>query len=129
MIIWLKSYWIFFCAILQAPILYHASRDGFVINAMHTYLEMVDAYGVLVLTFVFITSLVYYRNTLFRVFLYSLTLFTRTGRQNAKTDASSHLNKLANRNKFLSCIRSTYRFMKFSISPVYTKIKSFFQNK
>ena len=39
-------------------------------NAYYTTLEMVDAYGTLVLAFLFLSAVVYYRNTLFRVFFY-----------------------------------------------------------
>jgi len=50
-------------------------------NMYHTTLEMVDAYGTLVLVFLFVGAIVYYRNTLFRVFLYSTTLSTKAGRK------------------------------------------------
>jgi hypothetical protein len=50
-------------------------------NAYYTTLEMVDAYGTLVLAFLFISAVVYYRNTLFRVFFYSSALSSKTGRK------------------------------------------------
>ena len=51
MMSWLKSHYSLYCAYLTAPIFFHASRDGYVMNAYYTTLEMVDAYGTLVLAF------------------------------------------------------------------------------
>jgi len=126
---WLKSHWILYCAYLSAPILFHASRDGYVMNIYHTTLEMVDAYGTLVLVFLFIGALVFYRNTLFRVFLYSTTLSSKTVRNFTWKDSNWVLKTIINRSKFLSTTTSSYRLLKLNISPLFKNIKGFFKNK
>ena len=126
---WLKSHWILYCAYLSAPILFHSSRDGFVMNMYHTTLEMVDAYGTLVLVFLFVGAIVYYRNTLFRVFLYSTTLSTKAGRKYLWKDTKWVLTTIINRSKFLSTIVSSYRTLKLNVSPLFKKIKSNIKNK
>ncbi len=129
MFAWLKSHWILYCAYLSAPILFHATRDGYVMNMYHTTLEMVDAYGTLVLVFLFVGAIVYYRNTLFRVFLYSTALSTKAGRKHLWQDSNWVLKTIINRSKFLSTIVSSYRTLKLNVSPLFKNIKLIFKNK
>jgi len=129
MLAWLKSHWTLYCAYLSAPILFHASRDGFVMNMYHTTLEMVDAYGTLVLLFLFVGALVYYRNTLFRVFFYSTTFSTKMSKKFIWKDSNWVLKTLINRVKFLSTTTSSYKLLKLNISPLFKNIKRIFKNK
>ena len=125
MLVWLQWHWARFCSILSAPILYHAARDGYVMNIYHTTFEMVDAYGTLVLAFVFISAVVYYRNSLFRVFLYSRALSTKAGRQTVWYYSSLHFKDLSNRSKFLNTIVVSYGGLKLLISPLFKSFKEF----
>jgi hypothetical protein len=56
--------------------LYHASRDGYVMNAYFTVSEVVDVYGMFLITFIFVGMFVYYRNTILSVYVlpFGLTL-------------------------------------------------------
>ena len=129
MMSWLKSHYSLYCAYLTAPIFFHASRDGYVMNAYYTTLEMVDAYGTLVLAFLFISAVVYYRNTLFRVFFYSSALSSKTGRKSLWNDSNWVGRNVANRSKNLTTITSGYRTFGLNISPIFKSFKTNFKGR
>lgn len=116
---WVQSKWNYFCAALAAPILFHASKNGPVMNIFNLYLEMVDTYGAFILTFVVIGCLTLYRNTLFKIFhelptrVMSASKFTTT----SVYGATSHINF----NKFLQSTKMGYRALLATTSAIYTK--------
>lgn len=123
---WLLYHWNKYCAYLLAPVFFHASRDGYVMNAYFTITEMADAYGVFVLLFVFIVTLVYYRNTLFRVFLFATSVNTKPNGEVIKKRAQLK-DWVINKTKHLVTTTNSYRNLRRVISPVFKNITTRFK--
>lgn len=115
---WIQSKWNYFCAALAAPILFHASKNGPVMNIFNLYLEMVDTYGAFILSFLVIGCLTLYRNTLFKIFHELPTRVLSASKFTVATiyGASSHINS----NKFLQSVKVGYRALLANTSLVFT---------
>ena len=118
---WLLYHWTKYWAILTAPILFHASSDGYIMHAYFTLSEMTDIYGTYVLVFMILGITVYYRNTLYRVFLFSTTIRTKPNGEVLKK-RTELFNNVTNKIKNTTLITNSYRNLYKVISPLFKNL-------
>jgi hypothetical protein len=91
---------------------------------MHAYFtisEMTDIYGTYVLVFMILGITVYYRNTLFRVFLFSTTIRTKPNGEVLKK-RTELFNNVTNKIKNTTLITNSYRNLHKVISPLFKNL-------
>jgi hypothetical protein len=84
---------------------------------------MTDIYGVYVLVFMILGITVYYRNTLFRVFLFSTTIRTKSNNEVPKK-RTDLFNNVTNKIKNTTLVTNSYRNLYKSISPLFKNLNS-----
>ncbi len=123
---WLLYHWTKYWAILTAPILFHASSDGYVMHAYFTISEMTDIYGTYVLVFMILGITVYYRNTLYRVFLFSTTVRTKPNGEVLKK-RTELFNNVINKTKNVTLNSNSFRNLKRIINPLFKNMNNRFK--
>jgi hypothetical protein len=91
---------------------------------MHAYFtisEMTDIYGTYVLVFMILGITVYYRNTLYRVFLFSTTIRTKPNGEVLKK-RTELFNNVTNKIKNTTLITNSYRNLYKVISPLFKNL-------
>jgi len=86
---------------------------------MHAYFtisEMTDIYGTYVLVFMILGVTVFYRNTLYRVFLFSTTIRTKPNGEVLKK-RTELFNNVTNKIKNVTTTTNSYRNLRRVISP------------
>ena len=116
---WLQTKWNYFCAALAAPILFHASKNGPVMNIFNLYLEMVDTYGAFILSFIVIGVLVLKRNSLFKIF-HELPIRSLSVSKFTLTDIYGE-NPTLNFGKFLHASKVGYRSLKANTGALFSQ--------
>ncbi len=106
-----------------SPILYHASRDGYVMNAYFTVSEVVDVYGMFLITFIFVGMFVYYRNTILSVYVLPFGLTLKSLKWESYRPFYSLANSLTNKARSLSLFTKLFRSLNSVISNFATYIK------
>jgi len=96
---------------------------------MHAYFtisEMTDIYGVYVLVFMILGITVFYRNTLYRVFLFSTTLRTKSSLDASKKKTES-FHAVINKTKNITATTHSYRTLSRLINPVFKNMNQRFK--
>lgn len=91
---------------------------------MHAYFtisEMTDIYGTYVLVFMILGVTVFYRNTLYRVFLFSTTIRTKPNGEVLKK-RTELFNNVTNKIKNVTTTTNSYRNLRRVISPLFQNI-------
>ena len=106
-----------------APILYHASRDGYVMNAYFTISEVVDVYGMFLITFIFVGMFVYYRNTILSVYVLPFGLTFKSLKWESYRPFYSLANSLTNKARSFSLFTKLFRSLNSVISNFASYVK------
>jgi hypothetical protein len=96
---------------------------------MHAYFtisEMTDIYGTYVLVFMILGITVYYRNTLYRVFLFSTTVRTKPNGEVLKK-RTELFNNVTNKIKNVTLNTNSYRNLRRVISPLFKNMNTRFK--
>lgn len=96
---------------------------------MHAYFtisEMTDIYGTYVLVFMILGITVYYRNTLYRVFLFSTTVRTKPYGEVLKK-CTELFNNVINKTKNVTLNSNSFRNLKRIINPLFKNMNNRFK--
>jgi hypothetical protein len=96
---------------------------------MHAYFtisEMTDIYGTYVLVFMILGITVYYRNTLYRVFLFSTTVRTKPNGEVLKK-RTELFNNVINKTKNVTLNSNSFRNLKRIINPLFKNMNNRFK--
>lgn len=74
---WLAFHIQKFITYLTAPILFHCNVDGYIMTAYFTIHEMGDVYGLFIMATLTTLVVVYYRNSIFAIYLRAKTLLVK----------------------------------------------------
>ena len=109
-------------AIFFAPLIKHCAVDSYLISFYCVILEFAEVYGIFIISFLFVTFLFFYRNSLFNVFKVLAKFFIKN---EAKYEALVLIlpTRLINYTKLLRDEIKTNLYS--SLSKVYLSIRNF----
>lgn len=119
MFTWLKSHIALYLSYVAAPILFHLTREGYVLNYYFMILEMVDVYGIYVMVFVLVSYTVFARNNLFKVFLTTHIMGQKSKKAKKEEEEDDRIKPKINFTANLPTCSKSWSNLNLTYSPVF----------